>query len=203
MSAHPSDRIRTARPAEAEILAQLIARSFEPLAPSQWLVPDPAERRAIFPAYFRIYIEHALKHGHVWTAQDYDGVAVWMHLPAGGRPPQSDYDDQLTMATGKYVHRFREFDRLLEKRHPTDREHDHLAMMAVNPRRQRRGVGSALLEEHHWGLDQASTPAYLEASDAGTRQFYLRHGYRDAGEPIDFSDGIAMYPMIREPQKPS
>jgi GNAT superfamily N-acetyltransferase len=198
MSTQPTDWIRPAHAADAELLAQLIALSFAPLACSQWLVPNPAHRRAIFPDYFRIHVEHALKHGHVWTTQSYDGVALWMHVSAGGPPPQPD-EDQLTAATGKYAHRFQHLDRLLTGRHPTDREHHHLAMLAVNPRRQRHGVGSALLEEHHRVLDRTSTAAYLEASDTGTRQFYLRHGYADAGEPIEFCDGIAMYPMIREP----
>jgi GNAT superfamily N-acetyltransferase len=202
MSIYPIDRIRPAQPADVEVLAQLIALCFAPLAPSQWLIPDAADRRAIFPDYFRICVEHALKQGQVWTTQGYDGVALWLHVPAGGPPPEPD-NDQVAEATGKYADRFEEFGRLLTARHPTDREHHHLAVLAVNPRRQRRGVGTALLQQHHRSLDHTGTPAYLEASDTGTRKLYLRHGYRDAGEPIDFAYEVAMYPMIREPQQTS
>jgi ribosomal protein S18 acetylase RimI-like enzyme len=202
MSIYPSDWIKAAQPADVEILAQLIALSFAPLAPSQWLIPDAADRRTILPDYFRIYLEQALKHGQVWTTQGYEGVALWMHVPAGGPPPEPD-NDQVAEVTGKYADRFEDFGRLLTARHPIDREHHHLAVLAVNPRCQRRGVGTALLQQHHGSLDHTGTPAYLEASDAETRKIYLRHRYRDAGEPIDVAYGAAMYPMIREPQHTS
>ncbi len=45
----------------------------------------------------------------------------------------------------------------------------------------------------------AGVPAYLEAADLRTRQFYLRHGYTDHGPPIQLpDDGPQMYPLGRE-----
>ena len=55
-------------------------RRFFDLPPSRWLVPDPAARRAIFPSYFRLYVEHALACGLVHTTPHHDAVALW--LPA-------------------------------------------------------------------------------------------------------------------------
>ena len=59
-----------AGPADLDILSQVIADAFHPLAPSRWLVGDPAERRRIFPGYFRLYVEHAWMISPVTPAQD-------------------------------------------------------------------------------------------------------------------------------------
>jgi hypothetical protein len=40
--------------ADIETLSQVIAEAFFPLAPSRWLIPDDAARRAIFPGFFRM-----------------------------------------------------------------------------------------------------------------------------------------------------
>lgn len=54
---------------DVDILSQVIAEAFFDLPPSRWLAPDPATRRAIFPAYFRFYVEHALDCGLVHTTR--------------------------------------------------------------------------------------------------------------------------------------
>ena len=72
-------------------------------------------------------------------------------------------------------------------------------MLAVSPQRQRQGTGTALLRAYHQMLDhEARVPAYLEASDLRTRQFYLRNGYTDHGRPIQLPDGPLMYPLWRQ-----
>jgi GNAT superfamily N-acetyltransferase len=95
------------------------------------------------------------------------------------------------------IERFRTFDRLLAGSHPARAAHYHLAMLGVAPHLQRRGIGTALLTGSHRFLDGENSPAYLEASDTGTRSLYLRHGYADLGGPIQFPDGPRMYPMWR------
>jgi GNAT superfamily N-acetyltransferase len=71
-------------------------------------------------------------------------------------------------------------------------------MLAVSPGRQGQGTGTALLRAYHQMLDKARVPAYLEASDLRTRQFYLRHGYTDHGRPVQLPDGPLMYPLWRQ-----
>jgi hypothetical protein len=70
--------------ADLDALSRLIAEAFHPLAPSQWLIPDPAARREIFPSYFRLYAEHALAHGVIHTTPDRAAVALWIHVGEGG-----------------------------------------------------------------------------------------------------------------------
>jgi GNAT superfamily N-acetyltransferase len=181
---------------DLEVLSEVIADAFHDLAVSQWLIPDPDARHAIFPGYFRILLQHALDGGLVGTTPGRTAAALW--LPATGpTPPPDGYAGQLAEATGPFLDRFLAFDEALVRHHLTGALHHHLAILAVHPDGQ--GIGTALLRTHHTTLDGQGIAAYLEASDERTRDLYLRHRYTDHGEPIELPDGPTMYPMVRIP----
>jgi len=190
----------TASAADIPVLAEVIAEAFFDLPPSRWLVPDPADRRRIWPGYFRVYVEHAMTSGTVHTTTGRDAVALW--LPAGPAPaePPEGYAAALAAVAGPYLDRFTAFDAALDQRHPTGFAHHHLAILAVRSDRQGQGTGTALLQAYHQLLDASiREPAYLEASSQRTRRVYQRHGYADHGLPIVLPGGPSMYPMCREP----
>lgn len=194
----PLDQIVHADPADTVPLACLIAEAFHDLAPSKWLVPDDEARREIFPGYFQLYVEDAFAHGAVHTTADLSAVALWIDNSGASHVPVTGYDEQLAALTGVFAQRFRVFERELGAQHPTDAAHHHLAILAVHPKHQRCGMGTAFLNFHHRELDQAGIPAYLEASDAGTRALYVRHGYTDhGGGPIRLPDGPELFPLWR------
>ena len=184
---------------DAGVLSEVIAEAFSGLPPSQWLIPDPGERQAIFPRYFRIFVEHALTNGIVHTTPDRAAAALW--IPAGDEPPPlpERYDERLREATMPWTARFAEFAAALDSRHLTGTVHHHLALLGVWPGAQGRGIGTALLQAHHRVLDQAGIPAYLEAASQRSRRLYQRHGYADLGPPICLSGELQMFPMIRQP----
>jgi ribosomal protein S18 acetylase RimI-like enzyme len=181
-------------------LSELLADAFVDLPPASWLIGDETARRKIFPAYFRIHLEHALEHGLVYTTPDWAGVAVW--LPVGVEPPTppDGYEGRLAAVTAPWTGQFIAFDAAVAGRHPAGKEHHHLALLGVGRGRQRRGIGSMLLQAHHKRLDQDGLPAYLEASSRDNRKLYLRHWYVDLGPPINLPDGPSLFPMWREPQ---
>jgi GNAT superfamily N-acetyltransferase len=190
-----------AREADTGVLSQVIAGAFFPLAPCQWLIPDPAARREILPGYFRMYVEHAMADGLVHTTPGRDAAALWIPVGAQLPGPPEGYDQRLAEVTGPWVERFVVFDAELDDHHLAGVDHHHLAILAVRPDRQGRGIGTALLAAHHAVLDEDGIVAYLEASDERTRGIYLRHGYvlrPDA--PIRLPDGPEMWPMLREPR---
>jgi GNAT superfamily N-acetyltransferase len=185
--------------ADIEVLTDVIAEAFFPLAPCQWLIPDQAARRAIFPGYFRMYVEHALADGLVQMTPDRAAAALW--IPGTGpTAPPAGYTERLAALTGTHLPNFQAFDEALDHHHPAGIFHHHLAILAVRPDRQGQGIGTALLNAHHADLDDQGIPAYLEASDERTRRLYLNHGYTDGATPIDFADGVRMFPMWREPR---
>jgi GNAT superfamily N-acetyltransferase len=194
-------RVEPAEPGDADVLSHVIADAFLGLAVSQWLVPDPRTRRAIFPGYFRIYVDHALAEGLVLTTPARDATALWIPVRMGGPvTPDAEYHDRLAAVTGPHLDRFEALDEQFDRHHPGDRPHEHLAILAVRPDRQLLGIGTALMNARHAILDRDGTPAYLEASDRAKRDIYLAHGYTDTGDPIHLPDGPPMYPMWRHPR---
>ena len=186
--------------ADVEALSQVIADAFFPLAPCLWLIPDGAARREILPGFFRLYVEHAMADGIVYTTAARTAAALW--IPAGPEGPRQPggYDEQLAEVTGQWAERFVTFDQELDAHHLTGVAHYHLAILAVRPDVQGRGTGTALLDAYHAILDREGAVAYLEASDERTRGIYLRHGYADYGSPIELRGGPFMYPMVRHPR---
>ncbi len=194
-----STTIRRATPADASRVAELIATAFAPLDAVAWLVPEPADRQRIMTADFRIFVDHAIEHGHVDLIDEVPAAAVWFPRTEP-IPEPADYDRRLAAACDPWTDRFRVLDALFEENHP-DEPHYHLALLAVEPEWQGGGPGSALLRRRHSELDATATPAYLEASSTGSRDLYLRHGY-ESGEPFTLPDGTPFWPMWRPPNPP-
>jgi GNAT superfamily N-acetyltransferase len=194
-----ADGLVRAGEADIDVLSQLIADAFLDLPPCQWLIADRTARREIFPRFFRMYVVHAMTDGLVYTTSDRTAAALWIPGTGPAVPPE-DYDEELAEVTGQWAERFVIFDGELDAHHLADVMHHHLAILAVRPDRQGRGIGTALLDAHHAQLDKEGTVAYLEASDERTRRIYLRHGYTDYGSPIQLPDGPSMYPMTRQPR---
>jgi GNAT superfamily N-acetyltransferase len=196
--------VERAHARDVDVLAQIIADAFFDLAVSSWLVPHPRDRRAIFPAYFRLHVEHALSDGLVLTTPARDGAALW--IPVGtegpGAPPDG-YQERLTALTGRHLVRFAALDEGFDRHHPIGVAHAYLAILAVRPDRQRLGIGTALLRGRHAILDREGIPAYLEASDPAKRDIYFKHGYvMRPDAPICLPDGgPELSPMWREPQR--
>jgi GNAT superfamily N-acetyltransferase len=194
-------RVERAGYGDADVLTHVIADAFFGLAVSQWLVPDPRTRHAIFPGYFRIYVDHALAEGLVLTTPARDATALWLPVgPDGPAGPPEGYPGRLATVTGPHLARFEALDEQFDRHHPVGRPHEHLAILAVRPDRQLLGIGTALMNARHARLDRDGTPAYLEASDPAKRDIYLAQGYADIGEPIQLPEGPAMYPMWRQPR---
>lgn len=200
----------TATAGDIPVLTQVIADAFHDLAPSRWLIPDPDARRYVLPRYFRILVEHAVACGLVQTTPDRDAAALWFPAGTGSPAGPPGYEERLAAATGPYLEYFRLLDEQFRTHHPVGAAHEHLAILAVRPGRQRQGTATMLLDACHAELDRQHRPAYLEASDAGTRRIYLRSGYLDRGAPIVLpADGpgtartrpVTMYPMWREPRR--
>ncbi|GAA5190878.1 GNAT family N-acetyltransferase [Rugosimonospora acidiphila] len=194
--------IRDVAPVDTGELTKLLADAMGDGLVAQWLAPEVTVRREYAPAYFGIFAEHAIRYGEVYTSVDehtgeLSGVALWFPLTAP-LPGPADYDVRIKNASESAFDRVRILDAALEAHHPLE-PHHYLAFIAVQPRLQNRGIGSALLDRHHARLDDAGIPAYLEANDPRNRDLYLRHGYVCRPEIRLEDDGPSIWPMWREP----
>jgi ribosomal protein S18 acetylase RimI-like enzyme len=194
-------RIVRAEPGDAPALTDVITAAFFPIAPCVWLFPDPGERRSLLARLLRLRLSDVLEHGAVYTTEDRRAAAVWFPR-ADAYTPRHDEQARLVDAVGeRHAARIRRYDAITEAVHPAA-PHDYLWAAAVHPDRRRAGIGSALLTAHHRVLDERGRAAYLEASDAGTRQVYLRLGYGDLPVPrivLPPPGGAVLYGMWRPP----
>jgi amino acid transporter/GNAT superfamily N-acetyltransferase len=171
-------------------------------AVARWITPEPVARWETGPAYFEIFVEHAVQYGEIYTASDPASgnlVAVALWFPCTSPiPAPRDFDLRLKDACGSGYDRAREVDAVLEAHHPTE-PHHYLAFIAVRPDRQNLGIGSALLARHHARIDAVGIPAYLEANDLRNRDLYLRHGYTSKAVIRLPDGGPPIWPMWRPP----
>lgn len=195
----PIVRVVDAQEADLAYLAGLISSAFQDLAVCEYLIPDPTERIDRQARHLRQIVTHAHRHGHVHTLQDLSGVAVW--LPGGSPIPDIDgYAEKRAEFLGPYTDAYTVFEDAMHHHHPARPPHGHLALLTVEPERQGRGYGSALLRHMHETLDALRMPAYLEASSERSRALYLRNGYLACGDAyLVGPGGPPMHPLWRQP----
>ncbi|MEV0841579.1 GNAT family N-acetyltransferase [Actinocatenispora sera] len=195
--------IATAGRADADRLTRLLSDAFLLGDLADWLVPDLAQRREIYPRYWAIIARHALAGAATVDVTDAGSAAALWYAAGGGEPDlvPGDYDALLASACGRHVDRFAALDRAMHDAYPDRPGYAYLGFVGVTPERQRAGLGAALLDHRHRQLDRAGSAAFLIASSAGSARLYRRLGYRPAGPDIrPGPDAPALYPMLREPR---
>ncbi|MBL8773392.1 MAG: GNAT family N-acetyltransferase [Phenylobacterium sp.] len=139
----------------------------------------------------------ALELGSAWIAEDGAAAALW--LPPG---VESDRDAMLAvigeLAREAKLPVLGEVGEAMAAYHPHE-PHWYLAMIGVDPARQGRGYGSAILEASLRRCDEDGVMAYLESSNPKNVPLYERHGFEVLGHvaPGDFP---GVYPMVRRPR---
>jgi ribosomal protein S18 acetylase RimI-like enzyme len=140
--------IRPALPTEIPAVGELIAISFDDLAPNAYLVPPPSERVPVLADFFALFTEVAAEHGRVDVIDGEDGpaaAAVWFDYTCPV-PEPADYDKRLAALAGPYRSHFDALGGLFATHHPHE-PHWHLSFLAVHPTRQCAGLGSALMRQ--------------------------------------------------------
>lgn len=175
-----------------------------------WVIPDEAERRkrlADSAAELTGWLGTILESGEIWVAGQESGkiagVALWQFVDPA-QPAKLD-DPEVAAAFfertyGPYALRMLQLLELIEKSHPRSTAHIYLMTIVVAPEWRSRGLGGAMLRQRLAAADADGQPAYLEASTPRNRELYLRHGFRDLGDPVELpDDGPRLQPMWRDP----
>ncbi|MFI1679691.1 GNAT family N-acetyltransferase [Streptomyces sp. NPDC020607] len=184
---------------------------------SSWVFPDEEHRLRTHRALLGAFLDIALDEGYVDVTEDGAAVALWWSVPVG--PHDADGDGEgangagvgseagvedgpalLRRAVDPDNERVEVIGRLTEAIHPTDRAHEYLHLIAVHPDRQGEGLGTALVTAVLDRCDRDGLHAYLEASNARSRDLYARLGFAFMGTTLDLPDGPPMWPMWREPR---
>jgi GNAT superfamily N-acetyltransferase len=191
-------KARAATWADAEPLAQTLARAFHDDPLICFILNDPATRAAKMPRLFKLLFKLGLPHGACDVTEGFEGAALW-------RPP-----GQWEIPFWQYVTNGAEFLSLfgpggglrvmgvmehIEKRHPHE-PHWYLQAIGTDPAKQGKGYGGVLIRRQLEIADAAGMPAYLESSKDSNIPIYQSFGFAVTGE-IKLPDGPTLWPMWR------
>jgi ribosomal protein S18 acetylase RimI-like enzyme len=177
-ASHP----RRARDGDAATLARLFAASFANDPVFDWIARrGPRRSEGLERFFFWLLQVRAIPFGEVWMAEDGTVATAWLppDVPAtaGGLMDQIRLLPMFLRLCGlPRITRGSSMADAMEKHHPHER-HFYLAFIAVAPRLQGMGLGSAILEATVRRADAAGLPAYLENSNPRNTALYERHGF--------------------------
>jgi GNAT superfamily N-acetyltransferase len=190
-SIHP----RKAEEADVPTLANLLAAAFFDDPVFSWCFPDPAPRKRILPAAFRVFIDACRAADELYTTEGHVAGAVC--VSPGFEPDEAELA-ALEEVAGEYAPRAGELSELMNAGHPHE-PHYYLFFLATRPDLQSRGIGSAILERLLEPCDRGGIPAYLDATSEHNRRLYLRHGF-EVTEEVPLPSGPSFWRMWREPR---
>jgi GNAT superfamily N-acetyltransferase len=177
------------KPAHHEAAARVLAEAF--IDDPGWLSIGPSSReprrRFIYRTSLGILRVAQRWCGPSWCVCE-QGVPVGVLVGcAPGRWPPPQIRSLVTMAPGSILagpavlSRALRAERHFEKAEP---KYDHFLvwMFAIQPDRQRQGLGRLLMSEALRAADESGVPAYLYTSNSDNLPYYRSHGYDVTGE---------------------
>ena len=192
----PIIKTATAPDEAAAIAVVVLAFGGDPAA--RWTWPDPDQYLEHFPGFVKIFGGNAFAHESAYYVDGFAGAALW--LPPGVRPDE-DALIALLQSTGSAQFRndgvavFEQMGRY----HPQE-PHWYLPFIGVDPSRQGKGYGAALMQHALVPCDRDHTLAYLESSNPKNIPLYERHGFELLGT-IQVGTSPPIFPMLRTPRR--
>lgn len=196
--------VRQASARDVEGMARSLARAFYDDPVWMWFMPDDATRMQRLEGMFATFTRKLyLRHGaDCYTTDGYGGVALW---EPPGHEKMSTTDTLRILPGWTSAIGWRQLLRAqrgvvsFDKVHPHER-HYYLPFVGVLPESQRRGLGTALLGPVLEKCDRERVPAYLEATNVGSRRCYERVGFQIRSEERVADDGPPFFAMWRDPR---
>ena len=161
----------------------------------RWVFPDASSFLKCFDIWMEEFSKIAFENDIVYSEKNFYGASLW-------HPPGDKFDNSALAPTFESIPHDRievviKFFEEFEKYHPEDAW--YLPFIAVDPAKQRQGIGSFLLKDALQMIDKKNDRAYLEASNEQNKALYERHGFVEIGR-VQFEDSPPAFPMIRDPR---
>ena len=186
-------------PEDISVAGRTLANGFFDDPVFVWTFPDEERRRRNLTGLLEVFARPYVRHGESYLTDDASGAALW--LPPGkelvAAEEEPEFVQQLEATAAEDAGRLFELMEIFDQHHP-DGTYRVLQLLAVEPRSQSRGIGSALIAPGLARSDQEQVPTYLEATSERSIPFYERHGFEVIGE-IEVPDGPTLFAMWRVP----
>ncbi|MHB1305543.1 MAG: GNAT family N-acetyltransferase [Limisphaerales bacterium] len=182
------------RPARESGAIAVLVTAFATDPAARWMYPAAQQYLTHFPDFVRAFAGRALEHGSADAVGTFHCAALW--LPPGVPPDEAAVVDVLQRSV--HPDRLPEVFSVLEQlgAHRPTEPHWHLPLIGVDPTKQGRGFGSALLRRGLARCDRDRGPAYLEATSSRSAALYERFGF-EAVAQIKTRTSPLIIPMIR------
>jgi GNAT superfamily N-acetyltransferase len=187
---------------QADPAGEALARAFfdDPLF--VWGFPDAGRRARLLDWQMKALVRYGQRWGEVYTTPDSEGAAVW--LPPGDtrmRPLRALRTGMWLFPFKAGLRDFRRFIRGVEHlehfHNDIEGPHHYLMVLGVEPDRQGRGVGSALIAPVLERARADGLPCYLETVKERNVTFYRKHGFEVVVETALPPDGPPAWTMLR------
>ncbi len=193
-----SPTVRTMTPADDQAPAidtVVLAFAADPVA--RWSWPTSHAYLTNMPTLIRAFGGQAFAHRGADCTDEYAGAALW--LPPGVHPDEARLADivQSTVSASIRDAVFAVFEQMA-RYHPGG-PHWYLPLIGVDPARQGKGHGDALMAYALQRCDRDHVPAYLESTNPRNISLYRRHGFEALGT-IQVGTSPPLVPMLRPPR---
>jgi ribosomal protein S18 acetylase RimI-like enzyme len=191
-------KINTVTPANTDRAVGTIVLAFSADPVARWFYPDPHQYLLHLPSFVHAFAGKAFEHKSAYYVDGYLGAALW--LPPDVHPDQDALVPLLQRSIPEESQQeIFAFIEQMDSSHPSE-PHWYLPMIGVDPDKQGKGYGSALLKHALERCDRDQKPAYLEASSLKSIPLYQRHGFELLGT-IQVGSSPPLFPMLRKPRR--
>jgi len=190
--------IETVETADQDRVAEVMVLAFARDPITRWTFPTPQQYVATFPDFVKTFGGRAFECGTAHAIEDFSGAALWL-------PPGTEPDEE---ALGRLLERTVDARKLrvvfdvfqeMSRFHPAE-PHWYLPLIGVDPAKQGKGYGAALLGHALEQIDRAGALAYLDATTRASVPLYQRHGFELLGT-IEVPPAPPLFPMLRRPPR--
>src|SRR6476646_264317 len=171
-----------------------LTTAFASDAVTRWFLRDAHFYLTYWPQLVQLIAGAAFTGGTADAIDDHGGVALWL---APGVASDDEGIGALAAAAIPEAEQEDVFAFMMQiaEYHPQE-PHWYLALLGVDPTKQGRGYGSALLASTLELCDRDRRPAYVEASSPRNKARDDRHGFVEVGL-IQAGSSPPMWPMLR------
>lgn len=193
--------IRKASSTDKAVLVPVVARAFASQPVTHWLVGSDAAALSRGERLIELEFEKALPYELTYTTNDLCAAALW-HPPDKKNDLKRDL--MLALKSAAQIRLGRNFLSLvmmglrLGLSEPEAR-HFYLAILAVAPSLQGKGIGARLLQPGLALCDRQGVPAYLVTDTEGAVRFYQRLGFQVRNHIPVFRTSLSLWTMWRLP----
>ena len=191
----PAIRAATSGDEPSAVDTVVLAFAADPVA--RWCWPDSRQYLGSMPGFTRAFGGGAFVHRSAYCTADCAGAALW--LPPDVHPDEAVLGQIVEDTVDSAIRS--DLLTMLEQMagyHPAE-PHWYLPLIGVDPARQGRGYGDALMTHALQRCDRERALAYLESTNPRNITLYQRHGFKALGE-IKVGSSPPMVPMMRHPR---